>query len=291
MRSRLSFFPGGALTGPNTDSPIEEDVIQRLLERLASAERGDAWSEFLEQYAPQILQVVHHVEWDAEQRTDCFVFVCEELSRNRFRRLRRFDPTKGASFTTWVQVIAHNLCLDWRRKNAGRFRLFQSLADLSALDEEIYRCAYSRGLSIGETREALRPDYPDLAESDVSETLERIRQQLTPRQHWLLSIRRPKVVPLVEGAGRKEDPSEIQIADPGPDPEDLAADAETRARLGTALAALSDEDRLLVRLRFEQGLTLERAASLTGLNNAQQADRRLQQILAALRDELEGGSG
>lgn len=266
---------------------MDEDSVQRLLDGLASQERGEAWSGFLDAYARLILQVVHRVEWDSEQRIDCFVFVCEELSRNRCRRLLRYNAAKGASFSTWVQVITHNLCLDWHRKKSGRFRLFRSLADLSARDEEIYRSVYAHGLSSVETRRALQPEYPDLTASDVTETIERIRQQLTPRQHWLLSLQRPKVVPLDAYTAGGVSKSRKQIADRGPNPELFAANQERRAQLAAALDRLSEEDRLLVRLRFEEGLTLQQVANLTGLNNAQQADRRLQEVLAQLKEEME----
>ncbi len=268
---------------------MEEGDVGELLDRLESSERSQAWSEFLDSYAPLILQVVHQFERDPDRSADCFVFVCEELSRNRCRRLRRYDPTKGTSFSTWVQTIVHNLCLDWHRKQVGRFRLFRSLSGLSALDEEVYRCVYARGLSSEETLLVLRPAYADLTESRVAESLGRIRRRLTPRQHWLLSTLKPRVVPLANGAAGEGPTLERQIPDPGPDPELLAERQEKRARLAGALVRLSEEDRLLVRLRYEQGLTLQRVASLAGLQNAQQADRRLKETLDILRHEMERG--
>jgi len=44
----------------------------------------------------------------------------------------------------------------------------------------------------------------------------------------------------------------------------------------------------LVRLRYEQGLTLGKVAELTGLKDAQTADRRIRSILDTLREELGG---
>lgn len=266
---------------------MNEEVSRRLQDRLVSGQPEEAWAEFLDAYVGRILGVVRRVVWDPDRRIDCFVFVCEELHRDRCRRLRRFDPARGASFAAWVQVVAHNLCLDWRRKQAGRFRPFRSLADLSAQEEEIYRCIFARGLSVAETRQTLLPDHPGLTESRVAETVERIRRRLTPRQHWLLSVQRPKVVPLAERADVEKGAAERQVAAPGPDPVEYAAHEERRARLAAALGRLPAEDRLLVRLRFEEGLTLHRVASLAGLRNAQQADRRLQEVLARLRDEMD----
>jgi DNA-directed RNA polymerase specialized sigma subunit len=52
------------------------------------------------------------------------------------------------------------------------------------------------------------------------------------------------------------------------------------------VADLSDQDRLLIRLRFEEGLTLEQAARLLGLGNAQRADRQIKEILLKLREVM-----
>jgi hypothetical protein len=41
-----------------------------------------------------------------------------------------------------------------------------------------------------------------------------------------------------------------------------------------------------LRLRYEEGLTLDQAARLTGLGNAQRADRRIREILTRLREEM-----
>jgi RNA polymerase sigma factor (sigma-70 family) len=83
----------------------------------------------------------------------------------------------------------------------------------------------------------------------------------------------------------KLDPS-LEIVDPRPGPEALAVLEERKAALSRALDRLSKPERLLVRLRFEQELTLEQIARLLDLGNAQRADRRLKEILARLREEL-----
>jgi RNA polymerase sigma factor (sigma-70 family) len=62
--------------------------------------------------------------------------------------------------------------------------------------------------------------------------------------------------------------------------------SERRAALDRALEQLSKRERLLVRLRFEQELTLEQIANLLDLGNAQRADRQIKELLARLRVDL-----
>jgi RNA polymerase sigma factor (sigma-70 family) len=73
------------------------------------------------------------------------------------------------------------------------------------------------------------------------------------------------------------------MEDQQPNPELQAIDNERRRHLSNALAKLSSDERLLIRLRFEEGLTLDQVATLLGLGNAQRADRRVKEILERLQ--------
>ena len=78
--------------------------IGSLLEQLSSAAAENAWNEFLEDFGPLILCVVRKCERDDDRVNDCFLYICEELSRDGFRRLRRFQPDGPALFRTWRLV-------------------------------------------------------------------------------------------------------------------------------------------------------------------------------------------
>ncbi len=58
--------------------------IGSLLEQLSSAAAENAWNEFLEYYGPLILCVVRKFERDDDRVNDCFLYICEELSRDGF---------------------------------------------------------------------------------------------------------------------------------------------------------------------------------------------------------------
>jgi RNA polymerase sigma factor (sigma-70 family) len=61
---------------------------------------------------------------------------------------------------------------------------------------------------------------------------------------------------------------------------------ETHEQVSAAIDSLTDSDRLLVRLRYQEGLTLQQVARLVGLKDAQTADRRLRDIIDHLREAL-----
>lgn len=103
------------------------------------------------------------------------------------------------------------------------------------------------------------------------------RRQKFGRQHTFESMEQ-----LSEPAG-----FDWEIPDGAPGPEALAIRNRQREALSRALGGLPAQSRLLVRLRFERDLTLAQVARLTGLKDAQTADRRLREVLEDLRDRLD----
>ena len=266
---------------------MDESQIPHLLEQLGSRQPAQGWRDFLEAYSPLIFQVVRLAGLDADQASNCFLFVCEQLSRDSFRRLRRFRPGGPASFSTWLRAVVRNLTLDWLRKEFGRPRPFRAISRLEPLDEAVFRCIYLEGRAAEEACEVLRPQFPELTPGRFAESLERIQLAMTSRQQWLLSVRgvRPDASPATP-EGEEVEARLAGLADLHPDPEAQVAARELQARLDRALERLDAGERLLIRLRFEKGLTLEQVARLARLGNAQAADRRLREILERLRREV-----
>ena len=60
-----------------------------ILRGLRSRNPRKAWAAFLEAYSPVILDVIRLFERDEDAAGNCYLFVCERLCRDRFRRLGR----------------------------------------------------------------------------------------------------------------------------------------------------------------------------------------------------------
>ena len=78
--------------------------------------QGLAWAEFIEHFAPLLMNVVCQFEYGQERSNECFLYVCEELCDQQFHRLKKFKSAGKASFDTWLGTVAINLCIDWHRK-------------------------------------------------------------------------------------------------------------------------------------------------------------------------------
>jgi RNA polymerase sigma factor (sigma-70 family) len=233
-----------------------------------------------------LLQVARLVEREEDEAADAFVFVCERLAANQFARLRRFDPAGPANPLTWLRVVARNLCLDHQRSIRGRFRVFESIARLPVVDQLVFRRRYRDRLTLAETFAVLGPEMPGLTLEAVVAADQRVGATLSSRQIWSLSVARPSVESLT-AVDEADARAPFEPASTDPNPEALFASAEHRERLRSAIGALSHDDRLIVRLRLEQDLTLAEVARVCGLRDAQHADRRLRAIYQALRRTLE----
>ena len=267
---------------------MAETRIDQILEQLGSPASQEGWCAFLEAYGGIVFQVIRHFQSDDEGAADCFQFVCERLCESRFRRLRRFELNGPAKFATWLRAVVRNLCLDWQRKQFGRPRLFRSVAQLSALDQQVFHLVHERGTSEQEALLHLALDFPKLTPSTLSESIERINQVLTSNQKWLLRSRSASGARGSAGSDEREHGAEP--TSPAQDPETRAISAERIRLLGRAVRRLPTEEKLLLRLRFEEEMTLEQIAKLLQLGNAQRVDRQIKQILAALRNELDIGA-
>jgi DNA-directed RNA polymerase specialized sigma24 family protein len=260
-----------------------DDLLRALIFRVRTGDAA-AWSEFLDQYAPLILQAARAVERDHDSASDAFVFACERLRERRCARLATFDLARAGSFETWLRAVAINLARDARRQRVGRLRPFALARRFPPLEQRVFRLRYEVGLTFDQIMASLGPEFPGLTEARLAEADALVASRVSARQRWTLLTRRPRVEPLDSGSGG--DAEGDYIPADAPNAEWIALARESHAALTSALRRLPPEDRLLVRLHVERGVTLAALAPTFGLANAQAVHRRLRGILQRLKQEL-----
>ena len=262
---------------------VGEERADFIPESFDTPDVAKAWTDFLDAYSPILMQVVRLTVRDEDAAADCFLFICEQLSHDQCRRLRAFRAGGAATFTTWLRVVARNLCLDWWRREYGRLRVFESVRRLPAREREVFALVFEQRMSTESAHATIAARDPSFGMADLELSQERIRAVLSPRQWWLLQQRTNRRN--AAARAREEADKTVETAsDPAPDPEVLAQMSERSAALQRALGRLTASDRLLIRLRYEEELTLEAVARLTGLKDAQTAHRRLEAVLEKLRE-------
>lgn len=260
---------------------MSDSRIAELLGGLGSREPQPAWNSFLESYSGLISQVVRKFGRDDDESADSFLYVCEQLSRNQFHRLRRFNLDGPASFPTWLRSVVRNLCIDWHRQRFGRYRVFRSVTRLSDFDQGVFHLVFERALPLEECATELQGRFPNVSVEAVGTSLERLRNGLSPHQLWLVSSRKRWVESLSEDPDGKRIAPEIR--DPSPDPEDQVAVQEELDQLHQAITKLPHSDRLILQLHYEQGLTLTQVARALSLKDENVAYRRIREALAKVR--------
>ena len=260
-------------------------TIGPLLKALGSGSAESAWTDFLAIYSETVFGVVKVFTRDADQSSDCFLFVCERLAAKSYRRLRVFEPNGRAQFSTWLRAVVRNLCLDWYRSKYGRRGLFRSIASRSTIDQELFIAAFHRADSIHQIWLDLSRKGYSLSYSEIESRVEQLRTSLSARQLWLVSASRVSIDTIEEG----EEDRLALLADAAPNPEMLAMLRETETIVRKSLAHLHTSDRILLRLRYVEGLPLIEVARLLGLKDAQTADRRIREAIERLRKHLPEG--
>lgn len=200
--------------------------LMRLLTATTARQRESAWEDFVREYSALLLNVARSLGGSADDVMDRYVHVLEGLRCDTHRKLRSYSAQPQATFTTWLALVARNLCHDHHRQRYGRRQ--------SGMAEAVAASATRRRLI-------------DLVAVELES---------------------------------------IEVADGGVSPELRLRAKELRRALGAALNCLEPHERLLVRLRFEDGLSVPQVARITGYANVFALYRKLDRILAHLRARL-----
>lgn len=250
-----------------------------MLHRLSSKNAGAAWVEFLDRYSALIMSTANQFEYEQDRIDECFLYVCEQLNDQHFRRLLKFNTAGKAKFHTWLSAVAFNLCVDWHRKEYGRPTLYPAISALPAFDQLVYRLIIEQGKDKESSFQILRADFPDLTRELVTRSAGRVFSLLTPRQRWQISVR---------NHGRKSARKDFlhgqtdQLPDTGAGPDSVIQSQQELESLQTALSQLPSDQRLMINLRFQQGLSLKKISEIRHLGGTNRAWRELQTAIDAL---------
>lgn len=265
------------------DKQRSEASDQDILHRLNSADAGAAWAEFLDRYSGLVMKSAKQFEYQHERSSECFLFVCERLADDGFRRLLQYNASSPCSFRSWLGTVVFNLCVDWHRHEYGRATLLPAISALPTFDQEVYRLAVEQFLDKETVFQTLRADFPDLTRDLIDSSINRVYSLLTPRQRWQTTVhghRRKR-----QGGKRGTDVVE-NLPDPGCGPERETQKQQDLERLQLALKRLPFNQRLLLSLRFQEGLNLKKIAELQQLGDTNRVWRHLQTALKALSQNM-----
>ena len=242
---------------------------------LDGGDAESAWDLFIDRYRRLIIATIRRTIGEDDDVVDVFAEVCQALSRDDLRLLRRFSERgdSGAKLSTWLVVVVRNQTIDWIRRRSGRPRL-TAPATLSPIQRAIFQHVFADRRSHAEAYELMQ----DGAAAGMS--YRRFLRELA------LTYR------LVDGAGPRgvlryfqpPPPLEPQAETPA---QDSLQESEARARLAEVLESLPDDTRLAVQLFVVDELPAERVARTVGWRGAKDVYNRVYRALDKLRRALE----
>ena len=96
--------------------------LSQLLRAADSSSQQAAWEDLIACHTRLLLAVSRSFNGGHDEAMERYAYILDKLREDDFRRLRTFDETSGARFSTWLTVAARRLCLDHLRALYGRQR-------------------------------------------------------------------------------------------------------------------------------------------------------------------------
>lgn len=221
--------------------------------------------------------VTHRHALSAEESDDFASEVKVTLIENDYAVLAQFRGE--SSLRTFLNVVVQRLFIDHRRRAWGRWHTSAVAKRLGPIAERLELMIYRDGRSTSEACQELKAR---LGPGSATEDLEELAHRLPVRQR----VR-------VDAVGSAGDLSNLLPDGRAPEetnPHSLLQSEESirrcQAAMGRALAGVSAHDRILLRLRYEDGMSVPAIARLSS-QEQKELYRRLERLLKDIRASLE----
>ena len=256
----------------------------QLIERFRQDPEG-AYDELLRRFTQVMLHMIGRFMRDPDETMEVYTNICERLRSDDFRALRRFNP--HSELRPWLSVVVANACRDRFRKQRTTSMPRTVLKKLDERERLVFRYYYQDRLPHEDISEIVtyHHDIP-CTPIEVLRAIEKIDELLSTKKRWLLltalnANRAHLSIEELREAG-------IQPATTRPaELDEELRHEESIKRLNEALDQIPDEDRLMVLLRFEHGMSAPEIAKVMGYENHRYIYTHLRTIMGHLRRLLD----
>jgi len=281
--------------GKGTDRPADDrERTSRVEEDLALIARVDEgstphWHAFVDRYAGLIYSVIRRQLFaeDEDEIRDVFTEVLDTLYRGK---LTEYEGRSELS--TWLIVISRGKALDYLRRRDGRRKLPLAHDQLTPLEQDIFRLHHVEGLGFEAVIHTLASTGTRVSADDIANAVIRIDSLMDP--HYLNRLEYNARAPsLGVVSGRMLDflqGLQLQYERPRTDAPDQALEREDLEAMGRRvrelLAEMSDEEREIMRLRFDEGWTARRISDELGLGGQRKVYTVIDRVIRVIRNRL-----
>jgi len=189
------------------------------------------------------------------------------LVENDYAIVRKFAGR--SSFSTYLAVVVQRMLLDYRIHHWGKWHTSNEAKRLGDTAATLERLVHRDGRTLDEAVPVLRQHDPSLTRADLETLLARLPAR--PPKKRLVDI---------------EEAESVGYEPSMPERDTQRVSDRISPIIRTYIDALPSDDRLIVQLRFDSGMSIAEIARSLRLD-AKQLYRRMQRHLDALRAELE----
>ncbi len=275
---------------PQRETRVHEDLA--LIEMVLGGSTAH-WHAFVDRYAGLIYSVIRR-QLFAEDEDDIrtvFADVLESLYRGKLSEFRG-----SSELSTWLIVVSRGKALDHLRHLQGRRKHPQGWDELTSLEKLVFKFHFVEGLGFDAVIQSLHSAGVRANAEAVAHAVLKIEASVD--KHYLRRLESDAKAPaLGVVSGRLLDymkHMEFDRERSGEDPDEgfeREGVEQMAARVRELLADLSDDEREVVRLRFEEGWTAQRIADERGLSGQRKVYTILDGALRKLRRWMEREKG
>ena len=255
---------GKAILSMGVDTVRNGDPPDAEIPQLFRQDPHHAWELFTQRYADVIFSYLRHLGFDYDETMDRFVYVCQKLCEQDFRRLKsvRYAGSYG-DLTPWLRKVIKNLSINWVWSTEGRRRLLKPITRLPARQQRIFELYFWKGLCPSALCEQLQLEHQQTDLPEVLDALESLFSLLSQKKLWrlmsnLMRMRREMSLDDVD----EETGIGMEPAEGGPNPEEALMEREEEERMNRALSNLDSQERLMIQFRYEEGMVVSEIAEL-----------------------------
>jgi len=281
-------------TGPESGSPRQADRSARIQEGLALVEAVGSgsvphWHAFVDRYAGLIYSVIRRQLY-AESEDDVrnvFADVLDILYRGKLG-----EYAGRATLSTWLIVVSRGRALDYLRSRAGRKKRPRAMDELTPMEQEVFRLHFVEGLTFEGVIHSLESAGRYVSADDIANAVIRIETLMDP--HYLRRLEYDARAPAMGVSSgrmlRLFNELQVRYERVRPDTPDRTLERKDLEAMGRRirelLAEMNDEEREVIRLRFDEGWTAQRIADELGFTGQRRVYTIIERVVRKLRNTL-----
>lgn len=246
--------------------PENQDISDTELLKLFHQDAIRAWHLFCEKYSDFIYTILRRSGFDYDEAMERFVYICEKLCEQDFRRLKTIKYAgNDGDLTPWLRQVIKNLCVNWAWSEDGRKRLFGFVMEMSLREQRIFQLYFWQGQTPFEIYESLRLEHDKTVDlGNVFDALEEIFACLSDKKMWRLmsNLSRMKKTLSLDYEDEETGLSLDAIDETSGNAEENLYKKEIFNQLKSALETLSAREKLVVQFRYEETMTLSEIAKM-----------------------------